>query len=104
MLDNFAQQYDPRELLKIGVQSIQPVAFVRALDASVALSTTIVVSGQYLVGNEDKALTRQGDLRGWNSLKKTIPGLASYYDFVKRLEESSDITRLMNTWGFNKYR
>jgi hypothetical protein len=31
LLDNFVQQYSPTELLKIGVQSIQPVALTRSL-------------------------------------------------------------------------
>jgi hypothetical protein len=104
MVDNFIQQYSPKELMKIGVQSLQPVAFTRALDAVSALGTAMGASWQYTFGDREKAFTREDDFRGWNNLRKSIPLMASYYDFIKRVENSEDLTKVLQIDQFSKWR
>lgn len=104
LLDNFIQQYDPRELAKIGVQSLQPVAFTRSLDAMTGFATMMGAAWDYAIGDKEEAFTQKGDFRGWNQVKKTLPLFASYYDFIKRVEESSDISRILQWDAKNKWR
>jgi hypothetical protein len=56
------------------------------------------------IGNEEKAFTLDGDLRGWNNFKKSIPLLASYTDLVRRIENSEDLTKILQWEQFSKWR
>jgi hypothetical protein len=104
LLDNFIQQYSPQEMLKIGVQSMQPVAMTRALQTTTSLGTMMIAGFDYSFGDKEDAFTNKGDFKGWNQFKKSIPFVASYADMIRRLENSEDITRILQIDQFSKWR
>jgi len=104
MMDNFIQQYSPKELMKIGVQGMQPVAFSRALQTVTAAGTMMGATWDYAFGNEAEAFTDKGDFRGWVQFRKAIPFFASYYDAVRRIENSEDLTKVFQFDQFSKWR
>lgn len=101
LIDNLGQQYNPVELLRILEQGLQPVALSRAIKTTQAFAQLLVASSHLAMGDKEEALTLKGDLRGWNEMRKSIPLMSSYTDFIKRLEAGESIT-----WDFrfNKYR
>lgn len=104
LIDNFVQQYSPAELLKIGVQSLQPVALTRALQTIQSASAMMLATWELAFGDEAEAFTKDGDFKGWNNFKKSIPLMASYTDFVRRVENSEDLTRILQFEQFSKWR
>ena len=104
LMDNFIQQYSPKELLKIGVQGFQPVPLVRAMQTVDAFSKMTAAAWEVSLGDAEKAFTLQGDLKGWNQFKKSIPLFASYTDFIRRVEKSEDLTRILQMDQFSKWR
>jgi hypothetical protein len=104
LIDNLVQQYSPEELLKIGVQGMQPVALTRSVQTISSLSTFMGATWEYTFGDKEEAFTDKGDFRGWNNLRKAIPFFASYYDFVKRIENSDDLTKILQWEQFSKWR
>lgn len=104
LMDNFIQQYSPKELMKIGVQSMQPVAFSRALQTVTAGSTMLGATWDYAFGDKAEAFTDKGDFKGWIQLRKSIPFAASYFDIVRRIENSEDLSKIMQFEQFSKWR
>ena len=103
-MDNFIQQYSPLELTKIGVQGLQPVAFTRALQTVASGSMMMGAAWDYSFGNKEDAFTNKGDFRGWNQFRKSLPFFANYYDFVNRIENSKDLTKILQWEQFSKWR
>jgi len=104
MMDNFIQQYSPKEMMKVGIQSMQPVAFTRALQTVAATGTMMGATWDYMKGNEEEAFTDQGDFKGWVQFRKSIPFFASYYDAVRRIENSEDLSKVFQLEQFSKWR
>jgi hypothetical protein len=55
------------------------------------------------VGNEAEAFTQEGHLKGWNELQRSIPYLASYYDFTYKMQHNKSlepwfVSRFENKW------
>jgi len=103
-MDNFIQQYSPKELLKIGVQGMSPVPFTRALQTVTSLGTMMGAGWDYSFGDQEEAFTNAGDFRGWNQFKKSVPFVASYADFIRRIENSEDLTNILQWEKFSKWR
>lgn len=101
LLENFSQQYNPVEILKLTSHQINPVALTRSLKAVGGAGQFMVSLGYLALGNEEAAYSAKGDLKGSYELKKSIPVLASSIDFAKRLAhlESGIIkTEYINKW------
>jgi hypothetical protein len=92
------------ELAKIGVQGLQPVAFTRALQTVASGSVLMGAGWDYTFGNREDAFTNKGDFKGWNQFRKSLPFFANYYDFVKRIENSKDLTKILQWEQFSKWR
>ena len=102
LMDNFIQQYSPNELLKITSQGLQPVALTRALKTVGATTTMMAATWGLAVDNQELAFTQDGDFRGWNEFRKSIPLMASYSDLAKRLSNLDEKYILSET--FSKWR
>jgi hypothetical protein len=103
-MDNFIQQYSPKELLKIGTTVMQPVALARSLQTVSAFSTMMGATWDIAFGDKDKAFTEQGDFRGWQQFKKAIPFFASYADMAKKLEHAGSLDKYVNIGPINKWK
>ncbi len=100
LLDNLSQQYNPLELLKLTKQMMEPVALVKAIDSMAAMGTLMAAGFDAGIhGDQELLFTNKGDLKGWNTLKKQIPLLASYKDAINRVEHISELDNM-----FYKYR
>lgn len=104
LLDNFVQQYSPKELLKIGVQGINPVAFTRALQSVEGLATMMAAGINYTFGDGEDVLTKEGDVRGLNNFLKAVPIVASYQDAMRRVENSEGLSKWLQFDRLNKWR
>lgn len=104
LLDNFIQQYSPEELLKIGVQGMQPVAMTRAVQTVASFGTMVAAGFNYSFGDKEEAFTKEGDFRGWKQFKRAIPVIASYTDLIRRFEKSEDLTKIFQFEQFSKWR
>lgn len=96
MVDNLSQQYNMVDLSKTMATAFSPVAFAKVGNFAVHGSKMVVAAAEYSVGNEDAALTKKGDLKGWNSFVKTVPLLSSYYDAKNRFRNVKDPDSFIN--------
>ena len=101
LLENLGQQWNPYEWMKITTQLANPVALSRGYQTFTSFAKFMISSGQYVLGDKENALDNRGKLKGWNTLRKGIPLISSYSDFVKRLEEGESVEWL---YYFSKYR
>jgi hypothetical protein len=106
LLQNLSQQYNPIELLKLTKQMLEPVALTKAIDTFTAMGTLMAAGFDAGVhGDAELLFTDKGDLKGWNNLRKALPGLASYTDAIKRIENFGDIdVQFSRVASFGKYR
>ena len=103
-MDNFIQQYSPKELLKVGTSGMEPVAFTRALQTVSSFSTMMGATWDMAFGDKDKAFTEQGDFKGWEQFKKSIPFMASYSDMAKKLQHAGTLDKIWTNEPVNKWR
>jgi hypothetical protein len=85
LVDNLTQQYNPVDLIKTAKTFGVPVTLAKLHDFVVHGTQLAFSSASYMTGNDDMALTKKGDLRGWNNFAKTIPYLASYKDMMNKI-------------------
>jgi hypothetical protein len=90
LIDNLSQQYNPVDLARTMKTVASPVAIAKASDFVLHGWTMMAAGTSYATGNDDMALTKQGDLKGWNSFIKTIPLLSSYKDIQTKIENTPD--------------
>jgi len=96
LIDNLSQQYNPIDLSRTMKTIATPVAIAKAADFVLHGWNMTVAGSNYAVGNDDAALTKQGDLKGWNSFIKTIPLLSSYKDIMNKVEHTEDANSTFN--------
>jgi hypothetical protein len=103
-MDNFIQQYSPKELLKIGSAVMQPVALTRSLQTVSSFSQMMAATWDDAFGDKSKAFTPQGDLKGWPEFRKSIPFAAPYYDLAKRMQHAGSLNDILQWEPFSKWR
>jgi len=91
LVDNLTQQYNPVDLLRTLESASRPVSLARGYKAVTAFTKLNIALADIAVGNKEGAFTQKGDLRGWNEFKKSIPGLASYYDFHNKVTNAKSV-------------
>ncbi len=103
LVDNLSQQYNPVDLLKTGKTFVTPVFFTK-FTTFVDSGTQMMWAGaNYMIGNEDAALTKRGDLKGWNTFAKGLPLVSSYKDTMNRFNNVKDDSSWIN-WSINAVR
>jgi hypothetical protein len=104
VIDNFAQQYDPKDMLKNFEKT--GVVVTKSLSTYKNLLEVAYSTGMLGLGYEDIALTRDGRLRGSASLMRDTPFAASLYDIIRFNENLSDkkIDDLIGTKDMIKLR
>jgi hypothetical protein len=83
---------------------MQPVAFSRALQTVTAASTMMGATWDIAFGDKADAFTDRGDFKGWVQFRKSIPLMSSYTDFIRRIENSEDLTKILQLDQFSKWR
>ena len=100
---NLTQQYNPMDLLHTLESASRPVALARSYKAVTGFTNLLVATANLTVGNEAEAFTQEGHLKGWNEFQRSIPYLASYYDFISKMEHNKSlepwfVSRFENKW------
>ena len=101
IIDNFSQQYNPVDLLR--TLRNPPAIFSKGFNTVHGTGQLLMASSFYLAGDREdggKALTQDGNLRGWIPMQKNIPLLSSRYDIVKFLENALEDTDAGLHWDF----
>jgi len=104
LVDNLTQQYNPIDIARTIKTFGTPVSVSRAMDFVMNGAQLTFSSANYALGNDDLALTKNGDLRGWNQFAKTIPGVASVKDIVSKIENSKSIDTGVFDWMYSGVR
>lgn len=91
LIDNYSQQYNPIDLLRTTKSIAIPVSAAKSINFAMSGSKLFLASIDYSLGNEDKAFTNHGDLKGWVEFRKGIPYAASYYDFIRRMDKMKSV-------------
>ena len=99
LVDNLSQQYNIVDLFRTLKTVASPVAMAKLSDFTTNFTTMIFASANYAAGNEDEALTKRGDLKGWNNFVKTIPYLSSYKDVMNKFDKIDDAGWFTDTFG-----
>ncbi len=87
-IDNLSQQYNVFDLAKTITTAGSPVAITQAYKTSLAFSEVLLATTNYAVGNDDKAFTKKGDLRGWNQFKRGVPFVSSITDVMDKVDKT----------------
>lgn len=91
LIDNYSQQYNPIDLLRTIKSIAIPVSAAKSINFAMSGSKLFLASIDYSLGNEDRAFTNHGDLKGWVEFRKGIPYAASYYDFIRRMDKMKSV-------------
>jgi len=86
---NLSQQYNPVDMLNIAETMMRPVALARMNKLAMSSLRMFIATGNLMIGNTDEAFTRDGDLKGWNEIMRSIPYLASWHDFSNKMIHGS---------------
>jgi len=96
---NLTQQYNPLDLLHTLESASRPVSLARSYKAVTGLVNMLHATANLTIGNEAAAFTQEGHLKGWNELQRSIPYLASYYDFMYKMEHN----KTLEPWFVSKF-
>jgi len=91
LVDNMTQQYNPLDLLHTLESASRPVSLARGYKAVTSFTKLTIALTDLALGDKEGAFTQKGDLRGWSEFRKSIPGLASYYDFHKKVTNAKSV-------------
>jgi hypothetical protein len=90
MIMNASQQYNPVDMLDNIEKFARPVSLARAFKTTEALLAMSIATGNMALGkDEDTYLTREGDLKGWTGFMRSVPYLASWYDFSSKMKKGT---------------
>ena len=101
IIDNFSQQYNPIDLLRT-LRNPPPI-FAKGFNTVHGTGQLMFASAMYLAGDREaggKALTQEGNLRGWKPMQKNIPVLSSRHDIVNFLDNALEKTDTGLRWDF----
>jgi hypothetical protein len=87
MQDNAAQAYHLVDLARSLTTISQPVVVKKTYDTIDSFFTMMFASMNYTFGDENEAFTRNDDLKGWNTFKKSIPYASWYFTFMNKYEK-----------------
>lgn len=87
MIDNASQAYNPVDMLRTISSFSTPVVFKKAYDTVDSFTKMLWATGQLVTGNEEDALTNQGDLQGWNTFKKSLSYMSWYFTATDKYEK-----------------
>ena len=93
---DFASYVNPIEIVRNVVNLSAPVSAkksIKMLDASAEFFWASMMLG---AGYDDKALTKDGNLRGSNELQRSIHFLSAYHDAFSKVEESNALSEFFN--------
>lgn len=97
LVDNLSQQYNPMDLLDIMRTGMNPPIFARLWSTGSGMTKMFTATGQWIyTGDERELFDNEDQFKGWRDIRKQIPGLASYVDFMSRLR--NDKVGLFETW------
>ena len=99
LVDNLSQQYNVLDLARTMSTATNPVILARSYKQLMATSTLLMAGANYAIGNEDKAFTKLGDVKGFNDFIKGIPYLSSAQSAINAAKH--DKTFELNTWFDN---
>jgi hypothetical protein len=101
---NVSQQYNPLDMLQIAQTATQPVAIARLYKSTLGFTSMLAATGNLLIGSDpESSFTEDGQLKGWNEMLRSIPGLASFHDFASKMKNGSIteqwwVERFENQW------
>ena len=77
------------ELLHTMETASRPVSLARMYKMTESFTMLMVSTGDLMFMGGDNAFTQEGDLKGWNNFKRSIPYLASWQDFSSKMKHAS---------------
>ena len=101
---NLSQQYNPMELLHTLESASRPVSVARMYKATESFYMMLIATGDLMFKDGDNAFTSDGDLKGWNNFKRSIPYLASWEDFATKMQHGAPTEEWWTDKFENKWR
>ncbi len=81
-----------------------PVSLARMYKATESFSMMLIATGDLMFKGGDNAFTSDGDLKGWNNFKRSIPYLASWEDFSSKMRQGGPTEEWWTDKWENKWR
>ena len=88
LLGDFSGNINPAEVLWNVYNLRDPVILSKSYKFLTSFTEFGWSSILYTAGYDEEALTKQGNLRGYNELSRTLPILSAHHDLVKFFSES----------------
>jgi len=94
--NDFASNVLPLEMIHNIVNLGQPIALTKSLKTLTSLSELSFSVLMDITGNDDQALTLQGNYRGWKEFQRNIPFISAAHDWQKGLKESDYLQEILD--------
>lgn len=91
IMNDITLPVSPVEMIHNVTGLSRPVTLSKLDKSLVSGSETLASLWWVALGNEERAYTQQGNLRGFKTLQSQVPILSAYHDVVKFLTESDDL-------------
>lgn len=91
IMNDIALPVSPVELIHTTIGLSKPVTLDKLDKTLVSGSEVLLSSFWWAAGDEDRAFTQQGNLRGLNNLSRNIPLLSAGHEILNFLQESPDL-------------
>lgn len=91
LVDNLSEQYNLIDLMKSTSTAANPVIAAKIYKLAKDISTFMVAGAQYTVGDEEDALNREGDIKGWNNIVKGTPGIGWAKTLMNQLNKGGSL-------------
>ena len=86
IVNNTSQAYNPYELMKNAGDAFTPIAIKQMLNFTNSVREASGNTALYLLGDEEEALNREGEIKGYNKLLNYIPYVSWFKALSKTVE------------------
>lgn len=91
LLDNPTQSVNPWEMVRNAKYAFSPAVLSTLVNMADGTMTIMISGATYIRGNRAKALNDYGELIGIRNLRRSLPLISAYYDFIGLMESTNGL-------------